>query len=86
MIIETPFTEKQKAYAIYIANEGMMGPVEHIYRLINDQEIEITTTDSKLIQYSDSNYQIILKFQSPSEFTYYGVFIDYEVKLENKIE
>ncbi len=71
------------AYAIYIDNDGMMGPVEHIYRLINDQEIEITTTDSKLIQYSDSNYQVILKLQNPSKFIYYDVFIDYQVKLEN---
>lgn len=79
MTIETPFTEKQQAYAIFIDNEGMMGPVSHVYRLIDNKEIEVTTTSKKLVQYSDSNYQVTLKFQSPSEFTYYGVFIDFVV-------
>ena len=79
MIIETPFTAEQQSYTIHIDNEGMMGPVSHVFRLIEGEEIEITTNGSKLIQYADANYQVILKFRSPTEFNYYGVFIDYEV-------
>jgi len=77
--IETPFTQKQQAYTIYINNEKLQGAIPHIFRVFNGQETEVTTTDKRLIQYSDVNYQVILKFQAPPKLTYFGVFINYEV-------
>jgi hypothetical protein len=77
--IETPFTKKQQAYTIYINNEKLQGAIAHIFRVFNGQETEVTTTDKRLIQYSDANYQVILKFQTPPTPVYLGVFINYEV-------
>jgi hypothetical protein len=79
MIIETPFSKKQQAYTIELNNERIMGAISHVYRLIDGKEIEVTTKESKLIQHSDSKYQVILKLQGPPKLTYYGVFIDYDV-------
>jgi hypothetical protein len=55
-----------------------MGAFSHVYRVFNNEETEITTQDAKLIQYSDSNYQVILKFQGPSHLSLYGVNINYD--------
>jgi hypothetical protein len=79
MIIETPFTQKKQAYTIYFDNKSMNEAASHVYRVFHGQETEVTTTDSKLIQYSDANYQVILKLQAPSQMSLYGVFINYEV-------
>jgi hypothetical protein len=79
MIIETPFSKKQQAYTIELNNERVMGAISHVYRLIDGKEIEVTTKESKLIQHSDSKYQVILKLQGPPKLTYYGVFIDYDI-------
>ena len=79
LIIETPFTSTRQPYTVYFDNEQLMSGVLHVYRLFNNQETEVTTRDKKLIQYSDSNYQIILKLQGPSRLSRYGVNVDYEV-------
>ena len=75
----TIYSKKKQAYTIYVDHECLNGAVSHVYRLFNGQETEVTTTNSKLIQYSDANYQVILKLQGPPRLTYYGVFINYEV-------
>ncbi|CAF1434492.1 unnamed protein product [Adineta steineri] len=79
MIIETPFTEKQQQYSIKFNVDRTMGAITNVFRIFGREEILITPAESKLIQPSDSNYQIILKLQGPSKLTSYGVFIDYEV-------
>lgn len=79
LIIETPFTSTRQPYTIYLDNEQLMTGVLHVYRVFNNQETEVTTRDKKLIQYSDANYQIILKLQGPSRLSRYGVNIDYQV-------
>ncbi|CAF3280909.1 unnamed protein product [Rotaria socialis] len=79
IIIETPFTIKQQNYMVQFDNDHMMGAISNVYRLIDGKETEVTTTASKLIQYADSNYQVVLKLQGPPNLFYYGVFIDYEV-------
>jgi len=79
LIIETPFTQKREPYAISIDNEELKQAISHVYRVLNNQETEITTSDDKLVQKSDSNYQIILKFQGPPEMRYYGVRISYDI-------
>jgi hypothetical protein len=78
-IIATPFTQKKQAYQLYIDNEQLKHYISHVYRILNGQETEVTTTDKTLIQDSDANYQVILKFQGPPKLTYYGVFINYNV-------
>ncbi|CAF1159354.1 unnamed protein product [Rotaria magnacalcarata] len=70
---------QHKPYTVYIDNEKLTPYFSHVYRIFNGQETDVTTIDQKLIQYSDSNNQIILKFQGPSTLFYYGVFIEYDI-------
>ncbi|CAF2503513.1 unnamed protein product [Rotaria sp. Silwood2] len=79
LMIETPFTHQHEPYSIYLDNEQLMSAVSHVYRIFNNQETDVTTKDKTLIQYSDSNYEIILKFQGPEYLHRYGVNIDYNV-------
>jgi hypothetical protein len=39
---------------------------------------EVTTHENRLVQVSDSSYQIILKFQSPPSSARGGVIVNYE--------
>ncbi|CAF1081794.1 unnamed protein product [Rotaria sp. Silwood1] len=80
LIIETSFTQQHQRYAIYLDNEQLMSAVSHVYRIINNQERCVTTKDKTLIQYSDSNYKIILKFQGPERLERYGVNINYDAR------
>lgn len=77
LVIETPFTTQHQQYAIYLDNKQAMSGVSHIYRIINKQEQDVTSKDETLIQYSDSNYKIILKFQGPNRLQRYGVNLQY---------
>jgi hypothetical protein len=54
-----------------------MTGVSHVYRIFHHQETAVTTKEKILIQYSHSNYQIMLKFQSPPHLSRYGVDIYY---------
>ncbi len=78
LVIETLFTEKHQAYKISLNNEQLFGAITNVYRIIDNKEIEITTHEKTLIQQSDSNYQVILKFQGPTRLGRYGVNINYE--------
>ncbi|CAF4255003.1 unnamed protein product, partial [Rotaria sordida] len=53
--------------------------ISNVYRVIDNQKIEVTTTDKKIILDSDSNYQVIVKFQGPPEMRTYGVNIHYDI-------
>ena len=79
IIIETAFTEKQKSYAIRIDGKSLKPAISNVYRILDDQETEVAITDDDIILDSDSNYQVIVKFQGPSETTYYGVYINYDI-------
>ncbi|CAF1288785.1 unnamed protein product [Rotaria sordida] len=79
LIIETPFTEKRQPYAVSIDNESLAPSISNVYRMLENQEIEVTTTDNKLILDSDSNYQIVVKFRSTPDMNYYGVRIHYDI-------
>lgn len=76
-IIETAYTQTHQAYNISLANSPLIQGDLHVYRVNNGQEIEITTRDDKIFQISDSNYQIILKFQGPTRPVRGGVLIIY---------
>jgi hypothetical protein len=78
-IIDTPFTEKKQAYKLFIENEQLQPYISHVYRILDGRETEVTTTNKTLIQYSDANYQVILKFEGPPTLYYYGVFINYYI-------
>ncbi|CAF1317407.1 unnamed protein product [Rotaria sordida] len=79
LIIETAYTEKRQPYAIHIHNEQLSASISNVYRVIDNQKIEVTTTDKKIIFDSDSNYQVIVKFQGPPEMRTYGVNIHYDI-------
>jgi len=53
-------------------------PAYRIYP--NGQEVFISnTTADQVIQTSDENYQVVLKFQGPNRFSLYGAFIEYQI-------
>lgn len=77
-IIETPFTHSRQGYIVYFDNVQLTQGISRVFRIFNNQETEVTTRGDKLIQYSDANYQVILKFEGPQQLSRYGVVIDYE--------
>ena len=78
LILDAPFTRSRQAYSMDFDNDQIMSGVSHVYRIFNNQETDVTTHDANLVQYSDSNYQIILKFQGPSRLSRYGLNISYK--------
>ena len=80
LVIETPFTRSHQRFLMRLDNQQLTGAVSHVYRIFNNQETDVTTRDDTLIQYSDPNYQIILKFQGPTRLSRYGVDIDYRTE------
>ena len=76
-LIERLFIEQHQAYTIHLDNQQVMSAVSHVYRIFNNQEKDITTLDETLIQYSDTNHQVILKFLGATQLVRYGVNINY---------
>ncbi|CAF1452002.1 unnamed protein product, partial [Didymodactylos carnosus] len=73
--IGTQYTYQRKPFTLYLDNRG-----QTIYRIHDGgQETEITSRDKVIIQYSDANYQIILKFQEADTIGPYLGFINYKV-------
>lgn len=80
LVLDSPFTGSQQKYQMSFDNQQIMSAVSHVYRIIDGEEIDVTTTEPKLIQTSDDNYQIILKFEGPTSLTRYGLNIVYDVE------
>ncbi len=79
IIIATPQTRQHQPYAIHFDNRNFKLYPLPIYRILDGKETEIITTDDVIVQNSDSNYQIILKFQAETTISYYVSFIHYNV-------
>jgi hypothetical protein len=77
--VETPFTQQHQPYTINIDNRLIKDYSVGIYRILNGQEIHVKSVDDVIVQNSDSNYQIILKFQAEKTITYYGFPFMYKV-------
>jgi hypothetical protein len=78
-IIETPYTQPRQPFTIHLHSRQLKPQISHIYRLSQGQENERKTIGNTMIERSDSNYQIILKFQAATTLTFQGVFIAYEL-------
>ncbi|CAF3670398.1 unnamed protein product [Rotaria socialis] len=72
-------THQHQAFTISINNDRLMNFVSHVFRIIDDKETEVTTKDHKLIENSDSHYQIKLKLHVPPELMPYLGFVDYNI-------
>ncbi|UJR18733.1 hypothetical protein I4U23_005640 [Adineta vaga] len=71
LTIETSFTQQHQPYSIRLNNQQLTQLKDYsvkVYRILNSQETELKSVDDVIIQYSDSNYQIILKFQGPTMY------------------
>jgi hypothetical protein len=71
LTIETLFTQQRQAYTINLNNQQLKQFKDYsvkVYRILNNQETELISTDDIITQSSDSNYQIILKFQGPTMY------------------
>lgn len=80
LTIETSFTQQRQSYLIQLNNQQLKEFKDYsvrFFRILNNEETELISTDDIITQYSDSNYQIILKFQGPT--TYNLLPIIYEV-------
>lgn len=80
LTIETSFTQQRQPYSINLNNQQLKQFKEFsvkFYRILNNVETELISADDNIRQDSDSNYQIILKFQGPT--TYNLLPIIYEV-------
>jgi len=78
MILETWLTKEHHAYKINLDNYSLMEGVKKVYQLINNKEIDVTTHTSILTLNSDSNYQVIVTFESLSGSTASAIGIRYE--------
>ncbi|CAF1170087.1 unnamed protein product [Didymodactylos carnosus] len=76
--IGTHYTQQRKPFTLYLDNR--LGEyIQHIYRVHDGQETEITSKDETIIQYSDTNYQVILKLQEAETIGPYVAFVNYRV-------
>jgi len=69
LTIETSFTQQNQPYIINLNNQQLKQFKDYsvkFYRILNNQETELISTDDIITLNSDSNYQIILKFQGPT--------------------
>ncbi|CAF1100572.1 unnamed protein product [Didymodactylos carnosus] len=70
------YTKSKQLYSVSLT--GGMLPTYRIYP--NGKEFLITnTTAEKIVEISDENYQVVLKFQGPKRLTFYGAEIEYQV-------
>ncbi|CAF1434538.1 unnamed protein product [Adineta ricciae] len=79
LTIETSFTKKQRPYGIEIDNDELLKGIPHVYRILDGQETEITTTVKSIIQKSDNNFQVVLKLQGPPKLVALHADINYKV-------
>ncbi|CAF3997688.1 unnamed protein product, partial [Rotaria sp. Silwood1] len=79
IIIEAPFTQQLQSYSIAIDNALIKESDIRVYRILDGREIEVKSTGDVIVQNSDSNYQVILKFQAPSTIGLYVLPFNYKV-------
>jgi hypothetical protein len=77
--IETSFTKQSQAYTLSINNGQIQDYTIRMYRITNGKEVEIKSTDDRIVLNSDANYQVILKLQGPPSIFYYGFPLSYTV-------
>jgi len=83
VIIETPFTEKHQPYSIRLQNQQLKTQISHIYQVCKSSaHTELKSQDDIITVKSNEDYQIILEFQAPTKFIFFGAFIKYDV-IEN---
>ncbi|CAF0795038.1 unnamed protein product [Didymodactylos carnosus] len=74
--IGTQYTYQRKPFTLYLDNKRR----HQVYRVHDGgQETDITSIDEVIIQYSDINYQVILKFQEDENIGPYLTYISYRV-------
>lgn len=77
--IETPYTQERQPYAIEIDNKQIKTYSLPMYRILDGQEIELNSTHDVIVEKSDSNYQVQIKFRAPSTLTYFTFPFPYNV-------
>lgn len=77
IFVVTPFTQHRQPYAIHFDNRPFKEYPMPIYRILDGKETEIKTMDDFIVEKSDPNYQVVLKFQAQTSVSYYLSFIRY---------
>ena len=77
VIIETPYTQQHQSYALHINNRQIRWSDFSLYRILNGHETQIKSIADIVIQQSDANDQVILKFQAETTISVYILPINY---------
>ncbi|CAF5134398.1 unnamed protein product, partial [Rotaria sp. Silwood1] len=77
--IVTPFTQKRQPFFIRLDNEQMKLAISRVCQVSPQGSTELQPIGNIITAKSDSNYQVVLKFEAPPTLRFYGVFIKYTV-------
>ncbi|CAF3832664.1 unnamed protein product [Rotaria sp. Silwood1] len=77
--IVTPYTQKRQPFFIRLDNEQMKLAISRVCQVSPQGSAELQPIGNIITAKSDSNYQVVLKFEAPSTLRFYGVFIKYTV-------
>ncbi|CAF3957747.1 unnamed protein product, partial [Rotaria sp. Silwood1] len=72
---ETPFTQKRQPFSIRLDNEQLKLAITRVCQVSPQGSTELQPIGNIITAKSDSNYQVVLKFEGPPQLTFYGVFI-----------
>ncbi|CAF2863196.1 unnamed protein product [Rotaria sp. Silwood2] len=77
--IETPFSQKRQPFSIRLENEQMKLAISRVCQVSPQGSTELQPIGNIITAKSDSNYQVVLKFEAPPKLTFFGVLIKYTV-------
>ena len=81
-IIDTPFTATHQRYTLQLSVYPRQPQMFRVFQVQTDgATTELKFRSDIITVRSDSNFQVGLKFQGPSRFIVYGVYIRYDVVL-----
>ena len=81
-IIDTPFTATRQPYTLRLSVYPTQPQMFRVFQVQPDGTTTELNIQSDIITVrSDSNFQVRLKFEGPSRYIVYGVFIRYDVVL-----
>ncbi|CAF4096520.1 unnamed protein product [Rotaria sp. Silwood2] len=76
---ETPFTQKRQSFSIRLNKQQINQAISRVCQVSPNGSSELKPIGNIITAKSDSNYQVVLKFEAPSTMRFYGVFIKYSV-------
>ncbi|CAF1281737.1 unnamed protein product [Rotaria sordida] len=76
---KTLFTQKRQPFSIRLDTEEIMLAVSRVCQVSPEASFELQPVGNIIIAKSDSNYEVVLKFEAPPRWKFYGRNINYIV-------